>query len=66
MEIPACGRRDVPRLGCRSVTDLVLSRLSVRNLVVIVNAAVTLDASVPKPLFQTRASGPLGLGVRFN
>jgi dipeptidyl aminopeptidase/acylaminoacyl peptidase len=29
-------------------------------------AAVPLEASVPKPLFQTRASGPLGLGVRFN
>jgi Tol biopolymer transport system component len=25
-----------------------------------------LDASVPKVLFQTRTSGPLGLGVRFN
>jgi dipeptidyl aminopeptidase/acylaminoacyl peptidase len=31
-----------------------------------VNTAVSLDASIPKPLFQTRASGPLGLGVRFN
>jgi len=28
--------------------------------------AATLDASVPSPLFQTRTSGPLGLGVRFN
>jgi eukaryotic-like serine/threonine-protein kinase len=25
-----------------------------------------LDASVPRALFQTRTSGPLGLGVRFN
>jgi hypothetical protein len=27
---------------------------------------VPLQASVPKLLFQTRTSGPLGLGVRFN
>jgi Tol biopolymer transport system component/tRNA A-37 threonylcarbamoyl transferase component Bud32 len=25
-----------------------------------------LEASIPKPLFRTRTSGPLGLGVRFN
>ena len=33
-----------------------------------INTARTgqLDASVPRVLFQTRTSGPLGLGVRFN
>jgi Tol biopolymer transport system component len=35
-------------------------------MVVGVAAAVPLEASVPKVLFQTRTSGPLGLGVRFN
>jgi Tol biopolymer transport system component len=35
-------------------------------MAVSVNAAVPHGASVPKLLFQTRASGPLGLGVRFN
>jgi eukaryotic-like serine/threonine-protein kinase len=30
------------------------------------DGAARLEASVPQPLFQTRTSGPLGLGVRFN
>jgi hypothetical protein len=34
--------------------------------VVIGSGAHALEASVPRPLFQTRTSGPLGLGVRFN
>jgi dipeptidyl aminopeptidase/acylaminoacyl peptidase len=35
-------------------------------MVVNVTATAAFDVSVPKPLFQTRASGPLGLGVRLN
>ena len=35
-------------------------------MVVSVGAAGRFDASAPRALFQTRTSGPLGLGVRFN
>ena len=31
-----------------------------------IRSGARLDASVPAPLFETRTSGPLGLGVRFN
>jgi Tol biopolymer transport system component len=39
--------------------DRVLTAVSVK-------AGARLEASVPTALFQTRTSGPLGLGVRFN